>query len=67
MKLFDSNSKEIAKTNAPFNIASLGQQTVKMNLKLPEKAGNYWLFTTAVKENGEKTLCRRKIKVVNNK
>ena len=67
MKLFDSNSIEIAKTNAQFNIASLGQQTVKMNLKLPEKAGNYWLFTTAVKENGEKTLCRRKIKVVNNK
>jgi hypothetical protein len=45
-------------------VAALGQQSYKLNLKLPATTGNYWLHTTAVQSDGEKTLCRRKVKVV---
>jgi hypothetical protein len=61
MKLLDNNLREVATSIAPFGIASLGQQTIKINLKLPGIAGNCWLYTTAVQTNGEKTLCRRKM------
>ena len=64
MKLFDGNQREVVTAGAPFSIASLGQQTVKINVQLPGTSGDYWLYTTAIQSNGEKTLCRRKVKVV---
>ncbi len=64
MKMFDSNNREVASANAPFGVAAIGQQSYKLNLKLPAATGNYWLHTTAVQTDGEKTLCRRKVKVV---
>lgn len=66
MKLFNESKQEVANSNEKFSVASLGQQTVKLKLKMPETGGNYWLYTTAVQDNGEKTLCRRKVKIVTN-
>lgn len=66
MKLFDEQNEKVATSTAPFNVAGLSQQTVKLSLNIPAATGLFWLNTTAVQNDGSKTLCRRKVKLVSN-
>lgn len=64
MNFQDTDHNEIRSAGVAFSIAGLGQQTVKVRLKIPEKKGKYLLLTSALHSGGKKTLCRRIIKVV---
>ena len=65
MKLIDNEGKEVYTATAPFKIGALSQQTASVDFKFPKIPGDYWLRTYAVKEDGSKTLCRRKIRINN--
>jgi len=61
MQLINIEEKVIAESSCPFKIDALGQQTYKLQFQFPALKGDYWLKTFAIQENGDKTLCRRKI------
>jgi len=61
MQLINIEEKVIAESSCPFKIDALGQQTYKLQFQFPALKGDYLLKTFAIQENGEKTLCRRKI------
>ena len=64
MILFDSQNNEMSRSELPFRVGTLSQNSYLLSLNLPKMAGSYWLYTYAIKSDGAKTLCRRKIKVV---
>jgi hypothetical protein len=65
MILLLNENQEVSKAYTSCRGAKLGQITYIIRLKLPQTPGSYMLCTYAVNTDASKTLCRRKIKVVN--
>jgi hypothetical protein len=63
LALVGQGGKELAKSETPFLIPALGQQTYQLTLRIPEAAGDYQLKATAFPEAGAPTVSRRKFTV----
>ena len=64
MILFDNQNREISRSELPFRVGTLSQNTYLLVLGFPKMSGSYWLHTYAIKNDGAKTLCRRRIKII---
>jgi beta-galactosidase len=65
LTLEDESGSVAARTEAPFEIPALGQQTYSLDLRMPSRAGEYLLKATAAPDGAGKTptLSRRKVAV----
>lgn len=63
LKLVDASGVVLSDYARPFSLPDLSQNTYLVRIKMPKMEGSYWLNTYAVREDGSKTICRRKISV----
>jgi beta-galactosidase len=63
MQLYNSKGSHVHFTREPFSIGDLSQKTCILEFHFPSEPGDYLLETIAIQDNGEKTICRRKISI----
>jgi len=67
LTLHRTDGAESARAEVPFAIPGLGTQTYKLDLKLPDTAGNFLLKATAYPSGGSHTsptVSRRKVALI---
>ncbi len=65
LSIEDERGHSVARTEVPFTVAGLGQQTFFLNLDVPAAQGNFLLKAAAYKNGvSEPTLSRRKVRIV---
>jgi len=63
MHLYNSEGNSVSSIREPFSIGDLSQKTCMLKLHFPSEQGDYLLKTIAIQDNGDKTICRRRISI----
>jgi hypothetical protein len=63
LSIENENGEQIEKTSTPFDLIALGQQTLWLDITIPDLQGNYLIKAKAIYGNGKTTQSRRKVVV----
>ena len=63
LSLESKSSGEVARTQAPFQVGSLGQTTLYIDLDVPDTPGDFLLQAKADAGNGNPVLSRRRVAI----
>jgi len=63
LSLQDKSARELVHTEVPFQIGSLGQTTMYLDLDIPNATGESLVIARIIGKDGQATISRRKVKV----